>query len=147
MIDFFRVEKNGKGPYCDDEERHIDNPEMLWWQTHNHLESEQTPIGVDDGIYVIKKIRVDSNEELKRKKIKFLNFYHLPNRLKFGFKSIDQLRSWFNDEEILNLLLNNYKILKFQIPESKIIFGGKQIAAFLKRSYYKSCIEISIDDL
>lgn len=93
----------GYGPY---------NSGNLDWQTRNH-DSKQTP-----------HLELDI---LLKYKARYNHYAYL-----YGFKSMDQLNSWFTKKELINLKLSGYKIVKLDIPDNKVIVGYKQVM-FLKR--------------
>lgn len=44
----------------------------------------------------------------------------------FGFKSIRQMRKWFNKVEYFCLLSSGFKVEKIKVPDENVVFGTKQ---------------------
>ena len=44
-----------------------------------------------------------------------------------GFKSIDQLKSWFNDDQIRRLMSLGFVIVKYNVPNDNVICGKKSL--------------------
>jgi hypothetical protein len=45
----------------------------------------------------------------------------------FGFNSLEQLRDWFEDEELISLDNIGFKIKTFDVPDALIIEGSAQL--------------------
>ena len=67
----------------------------------------------------------------------YLNFYErhtgvVPDKIYiapnfyFGFKSIRQMRKWFNKVEYFCLLSSGFKVEKIKVPDENVVFGTKQ---------------------
>jgi hypothetical protein len=53
----------------------------------------------------------------------------------FGFKSITQLKNWFNEEERNVLVNNGFKLLKFAVPDDDVFKFEHQIVFFTKHAH------------
>lgn len=53
---------------------------------------------------------------------------HYDSQYVFGFESMDQLNAWFNDQEMSDLMVFGYSIVAFEVADSDVIIGRKQLA-------------------
>lgn len=108
----YRVEhpRSKKGPY--------NSKSISWdWQTGNHNKSRNK----------------HPTPDLDFKKKDSQEFFSKKNYI-FGFKSLKQLKNWFNNRELKRLESKGCKIYKIKIDgRSKVLLGKRQLA--FKREY------------
>jgi hypothetical protein len=49
-------------------------------------------------------------------------------RYRFGFKTVEQMHSWFHDEAKEELVSRGFKLAKYEVPDSWVHVGGHQVA-------------------
>lgn len=124
MLKFFRIHYNkdiAKGCYS----TWIDSPSVSNCNTY-HVDFDKHPLPENDALLYNNHCRMKARQCEQNDIVLYLSDYH------YGFKSINQFRAWFYDDDVLLWMHeNNYVITEFDVNEEFCHLGYSQMIAIL----------------